>query len=81
MDTATKTACCGGSSPAATVQKASIQSKDPVCGMTVDPDAARARGLTSHYDDADYFFCGRGCKLDFDEDPGKYLDPSHRPSM
>ena len=54
---------------------------DPVCGMTVEPDAARARGLASTHGGVDYFFCGRGCKLDFDEDPGKYLDPAHRPSM
>ena len=54
---------------------------DPVCGMTVDPEQARSRGLHSAYGEADYFFCSRGCKLDFDEDPGKYLDPGHKPSM
>jgi P-type Cu+ transporter len=54
---------------------------DPVCGMTVDPATARERGLHSVYEDRDFFFCGRGCKLDFDEDPGRYLDPSYVPSM
>lgn len=54
---------------------------DPVCGMTVDPDVARANGLHSTYMGTDYFFCGRGCKLDFKEDPERYLDPSHVPGM
>ena len=54
---------------------------DPVCGMTVDPEVARANGLHSAYKDTDYFFCGRGCKLDFEEDPDHYLDPGYTPGM
>lgn len=54
---------------------------DPVCGMSVDPEQARAKGLHSNHDGTDYFFCGRGCKLDFDEDPEHYLDPNYVPSM
>jgi YHS domain-containing protein len=54
---------------------------DPVCGMTVDPDAARAKGLHSSYGGRDFFFCGKGCKLEFDEDPEHYLDPAYVPSM
>ncbi len=54
---------------------------DPVCGMAVDPETARAKGLTSHYNGVDYFFCSRGCKLDFEEEPERYLDPSYTPSM
>ena len=54
---------------------------DPVCGMTVDPESARAKGLHSEYKGVDYFFCGKGCKLDFDEDPARYLDPNYTPSM
>jgi YHS domain-containing protein len=54
---------------------------DPVCGMTVDPDGAQAKGLHSRHRDVDYYFCGKGCKLDFDEDPEKYLDSSYVPSM
>ena len=54
---------------------------DPVCGMSVDPATAREAGLHSAFEGTDYFFCGRGCKLDFDEDPGRYLDPSYVPSM
>ena len=54
---------------------------DPVCGMTVDPDTARSRGLHIAYEGTDYFFCGRGCKLDFAEDPTKYLAPDYEPTM
>jgi len=54
---------------------------DPVCGMTVEPEAARAKGLHSSYQGRDFFFCGKGCKLEFDDDPGRYLDPAYAPSM
>jgi YHS domain-containing protein len=54
---------------------------DPVCGMTVEPEAARAKRLHSSYQGRDYFFCGRGCKLEFDDDPDHYLDPAYVPSM
>ena len=46
---------------------------DPVCGMTVDPPAARAAGLHSQLGQVDYFFCSRGCKLELDEHPATYL--------
>jgi YHS domain-containing protein len=54
---------------------------DPVCGMTIDPEASRSDGLHSRHHEADYFFCGKGCKLEFDEDPARHLDPSYVPSM
>ena len=54
---------------------------DPVCGMTVRPEDARARGLAWSYGGREYFFCGRGCKLDFMEDPARYLAPDYRPQM
>lgn len=54
---------------------------DPVCGMVVDPEGAAAKGLQSTYEGNVYSFCSRGCKLDFDEDPAQYLDPSYTPSM
>lgn len=53
---------------------------DPVCGMTVEPESARAKGLHSSDGGTDYFFCGKGCKLEFDEDPKRYLDPTYTPS-
>ncbi len=54
---------------------------DPVCGMSVDPDTARLKGLHSSYGGGDYYFCGKGCRLEFDEDPERYLDAAYRPSM
>jgi YHS domain-containing protein len=39
---------------------------DPVCHMDIDP--ATAAG-TSEYKGVTYYFCARGCKLDFDDDP------------
>jgi YHS domain-containing protein len=55
--------------------------EDPVCGMRVDPEAARARGLTLTIDGREYAFCGKGCMLEFRDDPATYLDPRHLPSM
>jgi YHS domain-containing protein len=54
---------------------------DPVCGMTVDLDTARTKGLTFTHEGTEYGFCGRGCRLDFEEDPPRYLSPDHVPSM
>ena len=54
---------------------------DPVCGMSVEPAAALEKGLHSQHASKDYYFCGKGCKLDFEEDPARYLDPSYTPSM
>jgi Cu+-exporting ATPase len=54
---------------------------DPVCGMTIDAKEAAAGGLTVDHDGKTYFFCGRGCKLEFSEDPARFLDPSYHPSM
>jgi YHS domain-containing protein len=55
--------------------------EDPVCGMTVDVDAARERGLTLTHDGHEYAFCGKGCMLEFRDDPDTYLDPRYLPSM
>lgn len=43
---------------------------DPVCGMSVDPASAEYR---SEHDGQTYYFCAKGCKENFDKDPGKYL--------
>ena len=55
--------------------------KDPVCGMDVNPEVATALGLRSEQEGSTYHFCGRGCKLDFDEDPAHFLEPGYRPHM
>jgi P-type Cu+ transporter len=54
---------------------------DPVCGMQVNPEIATAQGLGSEHEGQTYFFCGKGCKLDFDEDPPRFLRPDYVPSM
>jgi P-type Cu+ transporter len=50
--------------------------KDPVCGMTVDPQntahAASHSGL-------DYFFCSSRCRTKFEADPARYLDAKKFP--
>jgi YHS domain-containing protein len=54
---------------------------DPVCGMTVDIEDAVRSDLTAEHHGVTYYFCGKGCKLDFIDDPETYLDPGHKPSM
>ena len=54
---------------------------DPVCGMTVQMDVARGKGLTFTHDGIEYGFCGRGCRLEFEDDPATYLSPGYVPSM
>lgn len=45
---------------------------DPVCGMTVDTQAAEAAGLTAEFEGRTYAFCQSGCKRAFDEEPATY---------
>ena len=52
--------------------------KDPVCGMDVDTETSE---LSVEYKGTVYWLCGRGCMLDFQEDPEKYLDPGYDPAM
>jgi P-type Cu+ transporter len=54
---------------------------DPVCGMEVNPEIATAQELRSEHEGQTYFFCGKGCKLDFDEDPARYFEPGYQPHM
>ena len=54
---------------------------DPVCGMEVNREVASAQSLTSDYNGETYVFCGKGCKLDFEEDPARFFDPSYQPRM
>jgi YHS domain-containing protein len=57
------------------------QAIDPVCGMMVDPEAAAAVGLSVPHDERTFYFCGKGCLLEFRDDPEKYLDPDYTPSI
>ena len=45
---------------------------DPVCGMTVDPHKAKHG---SDYEGRPYYFCSAGCKVKFESDPKRYLEP------
>jgi YHS domain-containing protein len=49
--------------------------------MTVDPAAARDRGLVLTHVGRDYVFCGKGCMLEFRDDPERFLDPAYQPAM
>ncbi len=50
---------------------------DPVCGMTVDPEARP--DLHVQYEGTSYWFCGKGCMLEFRDSPATYLDPGYTP--
>src|SRR5258707_15884294 len=45
--------------------------RDPVCGMTVDPEKAAAQ---VDLDGETYFFCAKGCAQEFSANPERYLD-------
>jgi YHS domain-containing protein len=49
--------------------------------MTVEPDSARAKGLVVTYEGTEYAFCGKGCLLEFRDDPAPYLESSYTPAM
>jgi YHS domain-containing protein len=54
---------------------------DPVCGMTVEIERAKADGRSAEHDGKTYYFCGQGCLLDFQDDPKKYLEAGYKASM
>jgi membrane fusion protein, copper/silver efflux system len=47
--------------------------KDPSCGMEVDPARAVAAGNTASYRGTTYYFCSRSCRDKFHQDPQKFL--------
>ena len=48
--------------------------KDVVCGMDVDPKTAAGK---SEHKGQTYYFCSKGCKAQFDQNPGKYVSAEH----
>jgi hypothetical protein len=38
-------------------------------------------GLSLTYEGTEYAFCGKGCLLEFRDEPAKYLDAGYTPSM
>ena len=55
-----------------------IETRDPVCGMEVNPDKARHR---FEYEGVTYLFCCGGCQTAFQSDPASFLDPSPKPQQ
>ena len=51
---------------------------DPVCGMEVDTATST---LSHEYEGRTYWFCGKGCLLEFTDDPETYLSPDYVPTM
>jgi YHS domain-containing protein len=50
-----------------------VPAVDPVCGMAVDEQKARAANRQTDYQGTTYYFCAEGCKKRFEEDPGRFL--------
>jgi len=48
----------------------STMTKDPVCGMEINPQQAAA---TSEYQGQTYHFCSPNCKQTFDANPQQYV--------
>jgi Cu+-exporting ATPase len=49
---------------------------DPVCGMTVDPLAAR--GGSAVYQGQSFHFCSAGCRTKFEAEPARYISGPER---
>jgi Cu+-exporting ATPase len=45
--------------------------RDPVCGMSVNPETSKHR---LEHDGTTYHFCCNGCRTKFEADPARYLD-------
>ena len=54
--------------------------EDPACGMEVEVETTPP-ALTVEYKGKTYYFCGRGCLLDFKDDPERILAKDYKPSM
>jgi Cu+-exporting ATPase len=54
--------------------------EDPVCGMEVEVETTPP-ALTHEYKGKTYYFCSRGCLLDFKDDAERILAPGYKPSM
>lgn len=52
---------------------------DPVCGMEVD--TRNPPGGSFEHVGTTYYFCGRGCRLEFEEDPRAYLSGEKKMEM
>jgi P-type Cu+ transporter len=69
-------ACCGGRDHAGNGRehdRTREGMRDPVCGMTVDPETSKHR---FEYRGETFHFCSSGCRTKFTANPQKYLDRS-----
>jgi P-type Cu+ transporter len=66
---------CHVHSPAASGGPPPPEVRDPVCGMSVNPQTTPHR---HEHEGATYYFCSAGCRAKFAADPGKYLRPAPR---
>ncbi len=62
--------CCGSKSASKT--EASVEVKDPVCGMIVNPEKAAG---SHRFEGVDYYFCNVKCQQKFAANPHQYLQP------
>jgi Cu+-exporting ATPase len=56
-------------------EEATMEVRDPVCGMTFDESDAAAM---LEYEGTTYHFCAEGCKEAFEEDPDRYREGDDR---
>jgi P-type Cu+ transporter len=59
------------------VSKETILERDPVCGMTVDPEKAAAK---AEHGGKTYYFCAPGCAKRFQQAPDRYLLAAKTPT-
>ena len=64
--------CCSTNAAAALAVDASVELKDPVCGMRVP---AKSPHVLEH-EGQPVYFCSAGCKAKFAADPAKYAKPA-----
>jgi YHS domain-containing protein len=50
--------------------------RDPVCWMQV---STVDNPNTAEHDGETYYFCSRGCMLDFKDEPDRFLAPDYKP--
>jgi P-type Cu+ transporter len=50
--------------------------KDPVCGMSIDPNDAES----STHQGKTYYFCSEDCKTKFDKQPAQYANKQKEPA-
>jgi Cu+-exporting ATPase len=84
MTPKTQKACCGAQTAndagatqgvAVAVSAAAGETRDPVCGMVVNPATAKHR---AEHEGQTYYFCCDGCKAKFLADPARFLEPADK---